>query len=129
VAFHGTESALRVGESWLAGILVEPWPPQTSLGGSGVWQFQWAGDLASQDDYWWMSNGIEYGTSGTKDISEAATDPYYVIEYRSFEPYSENIEGYGPGPGNTYYRVSARGHGATTRSTALFQSHFTVQWN
>lgn len=129
VAFHSTESALRVGEGWIAALLNEPWPPQTAVGGAGVWLFQWGGDLTAQDDDWWVDYGVEYGVSGTKEIVEAATDPHYFVEYRSFVPDSLNQEGYGPGPGNTYYRVSARGHGATARSAALFQSHYTVRWN
>lgn len=137
VAFDATESALRWGERWVGVLAAEPYPPSASNPGTtGVWSFSAPGDVYANAtlDSFWTSNAIEYGVAGSKDINSTdpgklTPDPYYLIEYRKFVPDDLNLGG-GPEPkaGSTYYRVTARGHGMTNRSTAVLQSHYVVRW-
>lgn len=128
-ALQASEASLEDGELWLASLGTKP-TETTSCGSPpcDVWELNVLPDLASQSQSWWLSNAREYGTSGSKDISDVTTDPYYVIEAQA--EVRDNLDsGQNPPTGRNFYRVTARGTGGTDDAQVVLQSTFVKRFN
>lgn len=128
-ALQASEAALEDGEGWLASLGAEP-SDTTSCGSPpcDVWVLNVLPDLASQSQSWWQSNAREYGASGSKDISDVNTDPYYVVEAQQYV--RDNLDaGQNPPTGRNFYRVTARGTGGTDDAQTILQSTFVKRFN
>ena len=129
IALQASEAALEDGEGWLASLGAEP-TDTTSCGSPpcDVWALNILPVLADQSQSWWLSNAREYGTSGTKDISDVNTDPRYVIEAQDYV--RDNLDaGQNPPTGRTFYRVTAKGTGGTDDAQAVLESTFVKRFN
>lgn len=128
-AFHATESALRFGENWLRSQL-PPVPETVASGGTGlpveIWTSRSPGDYASRDSAWWAAFAEEYGAAGV-DIPEVQEDPRFVIEHQAWIKDDLGI-GSGPETGRDFYRVTARGTGATIKAQSVLQSTVGIRW-
>ena len=129
LALQASESALEDGELWLASLGSQP-SEATACGSPpcDVWTLNVLPDLSSQSQSWWLSNAREYGTSGSKDISDVTTDPYYVIEAQAVV--RDNLDsGQNPPTGRNFYRVTARGTGGTDDAQVVLQSTYVKRFN
>lgn len=129
IALQAAEAGLEDGEAWVAVLGSEP--AETTTCGTApcdVWALNALPDLSSQSHSWWLSNAREYGTSGTNDIPEVATDPRYIIEAQSFVP--DNLDsGQNPPTGKSIYRVTARGTGGSNDAQVILQTTFVKRFN
>jgi type IV pilus assembly protein PilX len=129
IALQSSEAALEDGEGWLASLGTEP-ADATSCGSPpcNVWALNILPSLADQSASWWQSNAREYGTAGTKDISDVNTDPYYVVEAQAYV--RDNLDtGMDPPTGRNFYRVTARGTGGSDDAKVVLQSTFVKRFN
>jgi type IV pilus assembly protein PilX len=128
-ALQASEASLEDGELWLASLGSKP--AETTACGAppcDVWTLNTLPDLSSQSQSWWQSNAREYGTAGSKDLSEVTTDPYYVIEAQAVV--RDNLDsGQNPPTGRNFYRVTARGTGGTDDAQVVLQSTFVKRFN
>lgn len=129
VALQAAEAALEDGESWLAALGSQPAETTTcSSSPCDVWALNTLPDLADQDQSWWVSNGREYGASGSKDIADVNTDPRYIIEAQSFVPDNLDI-GQSPPTGKSIYRVTAHGTGGSDAAQVMLETTFVKRFN
>jgi type IV pilus assembly protein PilX len=129
IALQASEAALEDGEGWLASLGSEP-SDATTCGSPpcDVWALNILPSLADQSAIWWQSNAREYGTAGTKDISDVNTDPYYVVEAQAYV--RDNLDaGQNPPTGRNFYRVTARGTGGSDDAQAVLQSTYVKRFN
>ena len=129
IALQSSEAALEDGEGWLASLGNEP-SDATSCGSPpcNVWALNILPSLADQSQAWWQANAREYGTAGTKDISDVNTDPYFVVEAQAYV--RDNLDsGQNPPTGRTFYRVTARGTGGSDDAQVVLQSTFVKRFN
>jgi type IV pilus assembly protein PilX len=129
IALQASEAALEDGEGWLASLGSEP-SDATTCGSPpcDVWALNILPSLADQSASWWQSNAREYGTAGTKDISDVNTDPYYVVEAQAYV--RDNLDaGQNPPTGRNFYRVTARGTGGSDDAQAVLQSTYVKRFN
>lgn len=131
IAFQAAEAALRDAENWLAQQSSEPTAVSTCASPPcDVWQSNVLPDLSTQTDSWWQANAREYRTSGTREITEAGADPRHVIEFlKTVSDTLRRGHEYAPEPGNSYYRVTARGTGGTSTAQAVVQSTFVKRYH
>lgn len=124
LAFEAAEAALRDGENNILGFGAPPTPVGASCTGAAtctVWDYA-ARDFAGESATWWDSNAQEYGTLA-KELAPVADDPRYVIEQRAFVPNQTNMGNTNTAPtGRFFYRVIARGEGASTDAVAVLSS-------
>lgn len=125
LALQAAESALVVGENWIATVS----PSRPTFPGSGrvglylpsttatpVWE------VASN----WNTNSVVYpgtpdSSGGTNDLQGIAEAPRYIIE--------EIQEVANPdGTRTVYYRITARAVGGTTNAIAMVQSVVSRTW-
>lgn len=124
LAFQAAESALRYAESQLANMPAAP-PLSAALSNDAdidVVAFGTVTDPATRDRTWWITNGEEYGGTTTR-IEGVADDPRFVIEER------QRVEGItlnASPDGLTYYRITARGVGATRSAQVVLQSTYAL---
>ncbi len=129
VALQAGEAALEDGEAWLAVLGAKP-AEVTTCGSPpcDVWDLNVLPDLSSQPHSWWLSNAREYGSSGTNDIGDVATDPRYIVEAQSYV--RDNLDsGQNPPTGRSFYRVTARGTGGSDDAQVILQTTFVKRFN
>ncbi len=129
ISLQATEASLEDGEAWLLSQSAKP--AEVSTCGSPpcqVWASGTLPDLTSQTESWWQTNTLEYGTTGVKDIADVNTDPYYVIEAKTYVKDSLGI-GTNPPTGRYFYRVTARGTGGSDDAQSILQSTCAVRFN
>jgi type IV pilus assembly protein PilX len=119
IATQAAESALRYAEEWFTQTYQPPATLPQGLGTvNGIWPANTVGPTQIDDPSWWAANGRFYKDDGTKQISEAAEDPRFVIE-RMESVLQPDMKTY-----FIYYRITARGVGASDRTQTVLQSHF-----
>ena len=125
-AFEAAEASMTDGEAWLQGQVVAPTAVTTCTSSPcNVWASNTLGTIYTQPTSWWQSNARSF--SGT--LYGVATQPRYLIEFHSFVPYELSPESLGKGQGYYYYRVNARGTGATSNAQVNLQSIYVTQYN
>ncbi len=125
-AFVAAEAALADGESWLK---LQTNPSVTvstcSTPPCKVWSYNASTNFVGLADSWWQTQAIPFSTS----LYGVAAQPVYVMEEYSFVPYELSPDAISKGRGYYYYRVTARGTGATSTSRAFIQSMYATQYN
>jgi len=111
VAFEAAESALSAGERW---IVSRTSAPATS---GTVDTVAVLGSVRLNDAAWWSANGTSTGA----DIGGVYSQPMYFIELQQID--RGVMRGNVGAPYITYYyRITARGSGATANSVVYLQS-------
>ena len=142
-SFQAAESALAVGENWLATQTVQPAPdcdPAASSNPCGtsntaIWVASATPEVNLTNlrtDAWWTLKGRPYtnnyidGTSPVsipqRSITNAAIQPAYVIEQLGADNTGSLVRGTGRAFQLWYYQLSAKGHGTIEQAPALVQS-------
>lgn len=126
-AFEAAEAALGDGEFWVQnqGAVPTAQVSTCTTPPCKVWAYNSFGTFWQQPDSWWQGNGIPFSST----IYGVAQQPYYIIEQYAFIPYQLSPDARSKGQGYYYYRVTARGTGATTSSHSVVQSIFATQYN
>ncbi len=125
-AFEAAESALGDGENWVQNQGSQPIPVTScSSNPCQVWAYNNFGSFWTQPDSWWTTNAVPYSST----ISGVALQPTYVIEQFTFVPYQLSPDAQSKGQGYYYYRITARGTGATDSAHSIVQSIFATQYN
>lgn len=126
LSFQAAETGLQGAYLWLT---QQPSRPQPNGSGSnGVWTEGSAGQL-EDIGFAWATNGTEYGTAGTQDISFLAADPRYIIEERNFVPDDLSPESRAKGLGRYYYDISSIGYGGSTAAQTVLQITIPRRYN
>ena len=128
VALQSSESALINAETAIAGLSLAPSIEENCTTTNCAWPLNRLTDIGSQSASWWVSNTLEYGTSGAVDISGVQADPRFVIEEQAFVPDSLDITQDGSRSGTNYYRITARGTGATNDAQVVLQSTYAMRF-
>ncbi len=125
-AFVAAEAALADGESWLR-TQVTPTTNVTtcSTPPCKIWAYNASTNFVQLADSWWQTQGVPFSSS----LYGVASQPVYVMEEYSFVPYELSPDAISKGRGYYYYRVTARGTGATSTSRAFIQSMYATQYN
>lgn len=125
-AFKAAEASMGDGESWLQTQLTTPTAVSTcSSSPCNVWAPNVLGTVYQQPTSWWQSNAKTF--SGT--LYGVATQPQYIIEYHAFVPYDLSPESRSKGKGYYFFKVNARGTGATTNAQVNLQSVYMTKYN
>jgi type IV pilus assembly protein PilX len=134
LAFQSAESALFLGESWLAGLTDLPIFPNNSMGlyslppaaSSPVWEsVNWSGsNVITYPNIPYGSLSVIAGGAGAS-LGEIQTQPKYLIEYLArVENESSSLAVDDPYRWRHVLRVTARGTGGTDAAQVMTQSNF-----
>lgn len=127
-AMQASEAALKTTEAALTALVNKPSEVANCNAMTCVWPRGAAPDLSSQSANWWTSNALEYGTAGTVDISGIQSDPRYIVEAQADIPDALDVGQETP-TGRTFYRITARGTGATDDAQVILQSTYVKRFN
>jgi len=120
LAFQGSEAGVRSGEQRLDAI-ADPVSCTDLTACDSLVQGTFSGvDLSQKDKTWWDTNGVEYGASGSHDITEIVEDPKYIVRVRGRTADTLVVGGQKV----TYYEVTSRSYGKTDTSQSVVQSVF-----
>lgn len=128
-ALQAAEATLTSAEAAVAALAVKPSAQSGCAATTCVWPLNTLPDLGSQSVEWWETNALDYGASGAPEIGGVASDPRYVVEEQAFVPDSLDAPQEANKPGVNYYRITARGTGATDDAQVVLQSTFTMRFN
>jgi type IV pilus assembly protein PilX len=125
-SFSSAEACLTDGETWVQNQTVTPTPVSAcSTPPCQVWQYNVLGTFYTQPASWWQSQGVSFSTS----LYGVANQPRYILEQYSFVPYDLSPDTASKGRGYYFYRITARGTGATTNANSIVQSIYATQFN
>lgn len=116
-AFEAAESALIAGENYILGLTEEPIPSASCSVYPCVQNLYDSLFLEEKDNTWWAANSASYSTS----LSEVNSAPRYTVEFVRFVADTPVI-GKGTPSGSFYYRVTAKGTGASDNARAVLQT-------
>lgn len=119
-AFQATESALREAEAWIFAQAVAPVIVTACATKPCVLQPDPNRYPEDENAAWWTATGTTYAGTALNNINTA---PVYIIEYSRFVPDSL-VVGKGNSTGIHYYKVIARGTGATDDAVTIIESTF-----
>lgn len=131
IALQATEMALRAGEAWIAEQLTEL--AATDNGSSRIWT---ANIMSTDDDVadswwhqrnqtWWNANGIQTSSDvafGSNEADLQLNRPRYIIEYQQYVGDDLLIGTGSTTTGRSFYRITARGTGASEQARVMLQS-------
>jgi type IV pilus assembly protein PilX len=133
-----SESGLRAAGDWVRQQAVggTPLPENNPPGAGEVWILGSAGsgNLATATSSWWMTDGLEYGVTGTDEF--VSTDP--LVYFQAYEDPRYVVEGYGSVVGDAsfgsqnsqaYYRTTAFGTGLTGNAQTVTQGSVFTRFN
>lgn len=125
-AFEAAEASMTDGEAWLQAQTIAPTAVSTCTSAPcSVWAANTLGTIYQQPTSWWQAQAKTFSAT----LYGVAAQPQYIIEFHSFVPYELGPESLGKGQGYYYYRVNARGTGATVNSQVNLQSIYVTQFN
>lgn len=125
-AFEAAEASMSDGEAWIQAQATIPSAVTTcSSSPCNVWAANTLSNIYQQSSSWWTSNAKTFSGS----LYGVIAQPQYIIEFYSFVPYELSPESLSKGQGYYYYRVNARGTGATTNAQVNLQSIYVMQFN
>lgn len=138
LAEEAAEAALRSGEAWLTGVVLEPGRCFTiNTACATAWDEGVLPDLSFQDDTWWTTNGRPYANAGGGNVltggdtvsgSFVAANPEFIIQFQKFVPdtltigYKNNVDG------KQFFLVTGRAHGGSTNAEAVLQTSFSKRF-
>lgn len=121
LAFEAAEAALREGERALKGFLGPP--EATNNGANDVWTYGSVVGADYVDTSWWTANGKTVTQIGSKTLAYPAM--YIIQEQQRVRDSGKLAVGSNAEPERRYfYRVVARGVGASGNAEVLLQSTF-----
>lgn len=131
IALQATEMALRAGEAWIAGQLTEL--AATDNGSSNIWTANIMSiddDIADswwhqQNQAWWDANGVQANSDvmfSSNEAEIAVNRPRYIIEYQQYVGDDLLIGTGSTTTGRSFYRITARGTGASEQARVMLQS-------
>ena len=133
LSLHASDTGLRDAELWLSGLVTEPTPSPTGVG--GIWTFD-AIDTPVNNTSWWQEvneawwntagNGVDHTTSTLTGI---ANDPRSVVEFVEFVDDTLEVGGAGSATGTVFYRVTTRGTGGSNQARTLLQSTWSRRYD
>lgn len=133
LAFQSAESALLLGESWIAGQTDLPVFPNNSMGlyslsatSTPVWDsVDWSGSsVVMYPNVPYGSLSITAGGAGST-LGEIQTQPKYIVEYvAQVQNESASLAVDDPYRWRHVMRVTARGTGGTDAAVVMNQSNF-----
>ncbi|MGE3319034.1 MAG: PilX N-terminal domain-containing pilus assembly protein [Candidatus Berkiella sp.] len=125
-AFEAAEASMTDGEAWLQVQTAAPTAVVTCTSSPcKVWAANTLGTVYQQPSSWWQSNATNFSST----LYGVAAQPQYIIEFHSFVPYELSPQTLGKGQGYYFYRVNARGTGATSNAQVNLQSIYVTQFN
>jgi len=125
-AFEAAESGLGDAEMLIQTMTTIPTPVATcSAAPCLVWQYNALGTFYQQPDSWWQANARPFSAT----IANVALQPYYIIEQFNYIPTQLSPDAESKGQGYYYYRITARGTGATDNAHAVVQTIYATQFN
>ena len=138
LAEEAAEAALRSGEAWLTGVVLEPGRCSTvNTACATAWDEGVLPDLSFQNDTWWTTNGRPYANAGGTNVltggdtvsgSYVAANPEFIIQFQKFVPdtltigYKNNVDG------KQFFLVTGRAHGGSTNAEAVLQSSYSKRF-
>jgi type IV pilus assembly protein PilX len=123
LAFQGAEAGLRDSEERIR--LMSARPLDCAAAPCSVWRRDFLlADLRDSDLTWWTDHAIEYGVTGTHEVTEVTRDPLVVTESLGFVPDSLSV-GHGPPEGRDFFKVTANSSGASDTANAVLESTYT----
>lgn len=126
ISFQAAESALTDGETWIKQQVA---PPQSASvcnpGPCNVFVLNTLTSYQTQPLSWWSTYGRPYSST----ITQAKTQPRFIIEEYSFIPYDLSPQTSSKRSGYYYYRITAAGSGATDNAKSVVQSIYSTQFN
>jgi type IV pilus assembly protein PilX len=115
LAFQGAEAALRDGEAQVEGTINLA---TCTVAPCATWERQTLPVLTATTVAWWAANAQEYGTDGTRELTDLAADPQFVVEHvRQVKP-SLNVD---DTFGRDFFQVTARSAGASGGTNTMLQ--------
>ncbi len=125
-AFEAAEASMGDGEAWLQAQVVAPNAVTNCTSAPcTVWQADTLGNIYQQSNSWWQTQARTFSST----LYGVAVQPQYIIEFQRFVPYELSPGTLGKGQGYYYYRVNARGTGATSNAQVNLQSIYVTQYN
>ncbi len=118
LAFQGAEAGLRDGETQLAALAAVN---TCTAAPCAVFARNTLPVLNTTTQAWWDTNAQEYGVDGTKEVTELANDPQFVIEHVRQVKYSLNVD---DPAGRDFFQVTSRSAGASGATNTMVQVTF-----
>lgn len=126
ISFQAAEAALVEGEMW---IKAQNSPPKSEssckTNACDVFVLNTFTSYQTQPVSWWNTYGRPY--SGK--ITQAKTQPRYIVEEYSFIPYDLSPQTSAKKQGYYYYQITAQGTGVTDNAKSVVQSIYSTQYN
>jgi len=127
ISFQAAEAAIRDAENWLKPLTKEPIAVNACASPPCP---VWEADILAVRDYqangfsWWQTNGVEYGTSGVQEFTEASADPIYIVEKFATSPKSM-VMGKGKMKSQRMvYRVNAAGVSGSNATRSMIETMY-----
>lgn len=115
LAFQGAEAALRDGEAQVEGTINLA---TCTVAPCATWERQTLPVLTGTTAAWWAANAQEYGVDGTRELTDLAADPQFVVEHvRQVKP-SLNVD---DAFGRDFFQVTARSAGGSGGTNTVLQ--------
>ncbi len=123
ISFQMAESGIREAEQFIQGLTAQPTPRASCTNSACVLNLNVAASPEVNSSAWWQTNGTQY--AGT--IAGANNAPYYIVQFLRFVPDTPTL-GDTPKTGVYYYRITARGTGATDQAVSVIQTTFSARF-
>jgi type IV pilus assembly protein PilX len=115
LAFQGAEAALRDGEAQVEGSIGLV---TCTSAPCATWERTTLPVMTATTVAWWAANAQEYGVDGTRELTDLAADPQFVVEHlRQVRP-SLNVD---DTFGRDFFQVTARSAGASGGTNTMLQ--------
>lgn len=126
IAFQAAESALTEGEAWIKQQSIPPKSESVCTPAPcNVFVLNALSSYQTQPLSWWNTYGRLYSST----LTQAKTQPHFIIEEYSFIPYDLSPQTSSKRAGYYYYRITAEGTGATDNAKSVVQSIYATQFN
>ena len=126
ISFQAAESALTDAESWIKQQVIPPKSVTTCQSGPcDVFVVNTFTNYQTRPISWWVTYGKPYSST----LTQAKTQPHFIIEEYNFIPYDLSPQTSAKKQGYYYYRVTAEGTGATDNAKSVVQSIYSTQFN
>jgi len=119
LSFQSAEYALKTAENYIMSLTTEPIPLTTCTSFPCIILYDATLYISNQNDAWWTSNSAQLSAGA---ISGVYSQPRYIIQFIKFVPDNVGQLGVANPDGQYYYRITARGIGATSNAITILYS-------
>ncbi|MGD8593752.1 MAG: PilX N-terminal domain-containing pilus assembly protein [Gammaproteobacteria bacterium] len=119
VSFESAESALVDANDWITDLTAEPKTCDELSADCSVYNKDAVTNIAEKQPDWWENS--DNSQTFSKEITEAATDPNYIVEYRAYIPDSLR-QGHEATTGKLILRVTASGTGISDTAQTILET-------